>query len=142
MVSFLSNQDTVFSKSNANLPSTPLITSSFSSQFPFESWRSLHEHFDDDDELESCITQSKTTQATQESNSKQLEMGLILKAYDDCRQDTLALQVMHLLETIWEAEGIDVPLMVYNVTPARTSDDNKAMGGIIECVLILLYCEM
>ena len=69
-------------------------------------------------------------------------MGLILKAYDDCRQDTLALQVMHLLETIWEAEGIDVPLMVYNVTPARTSDDNKAMGGIIECVLILLYCEM
>ena len=64
----------------------------------------------------------------------ELKMGVILKAYDDCRQDTLALQVMHLLEVIWESEGIDIPLMVYNVTPARTSDKNKAMGGIIECV--------
>ena len=63
-----------------------------------------------------------------------LKRGLILKAYDDCRQDTLALQVMHLLEVIWEAEGIDIPLCVYNVTPARTSDSEHAMGGIIECV--------
>lgn len=63
-----------------------------------------------------------------------VKMGLILKAYDDCRQDTLALQVMHLLEVIWESEGIDIPLCVYNVTPARTSDSNHAMGGIIECV--------
>lgn len=61
-------------------------------------------------------------------------MGLILKAYDDCRQDTLALQVMRLLQIIWEAEGIDIPLMVYNVTPARTSTQDKVMGGIIECV--------
>lgn len=65
---------------------------------------------------------------------KEKKMGVILKAYDDCRQDTLALQVMHLLEVIWQAEGIEIPLMVYNVTPARTSDENKAMGGIIECV--------
>ena len=63
-----------------------------------------------------------------------LTRGLIIKAYDDCRQDTLALQVMRLLETIWMSEGIDVPLKVYNVTPARTSDSNHAMGGLIECV--------
>lgn len=63
-----------------------------------------------------------------------LTRGLIIKAYDDCRQDTLALQVMRLLETIWESEGIDIPLKVYNVTPARTSDSNHAMGGLIECV--------
>ena len=69
-----------------------------------------------------------------EKKEEPIKMGLILKAYDDCRQDSLALQVMHLLETIWEAEGIDIPLMVYNVTPARTSDEHKAMGGIIECV--------
>ncbi len=69
-----------------------------------------------------------------EPEKEPIQMGLILKAYDDCRQDTLALQVMHLLETIWESEGIDIPLMVYNVTPARTSDEHHAMGGIIECV--------
>ena len=63
-----------------------------------------------------------------------LTRGLIIKAYDDCRQDTLALQIMRLLETIWMSEGIDVPLKVYNVTPARTSDSNHAMGGLIECV--------
>ena len=69
------------------------------------------------------------------------KMGVILKAYDDCRQDTLALQVMHLLEVIWQSEGIEIPLMVYNVTPARTSDKNKAMGGIIECVGCEAACE-
>ena len=70
-----------------------------------------------------------------------LEMGLILKAYDDCRQDTLALQVMRLLEIIWESEGVDIPLMVYNVTPARTSSADKAMGGIIECVGVFRECH-
>ena len=49
-------------------------------------------------------------------------------------QPTLKRGLMHLLEVIWEAEGIDIPLCVYNVTPARTSDNEHAMGGIIECV--------
>lgn len=82
----------------------------------------------------SALSTRGVEEAVKGERPSELKMGVILKAYDDCRQDTLALQVMHLLEVIWESEGIDIPLMVYNVTPARTSDKNKAMGGIIECV--------
>ena len=81
----------------------------------------------------SALSTRGVEEAVKGERPSELKMGVILKAYD-CRQDTLALQVMHLLEVIWESEGIDIPLMVYNVTPARTSDKNKAMGGIIECV--------
>ena len=86
-------------------------------------------------------TMSLKSVSLPEEEKQTLEMGLILKAYDDCRQDTLALQVMRLLEIIWESEGVDIPLMVYNVTPARTSSADKAMGGIIECVGVFGECH-
>lgn len=114
----------VFNSNHSLSPCFDLSSSSISTNAPFESWKDLRE----------------TQQLEQEEDSKEKTMGLILKAYDDCRQDTLALQVMHLLETIWESEGIDIPLMVYNVTPARTSDEHKAMGGIIECVGVSFLC--
>ena len=83
---------------------------------------------------DSSIFSNKSIPEVTPKEPKTQTMGLILKAYDDCRQDTLALQVMRLLQIIWEAEGIDIPLIVYNVTPARTSTADKVMGGIIECV--------
>ena len=83
---------------------------------------------------DSSVFSAKSIPEVQPKEPETKTLGLILKAYDDCRQDTLALQVMRLLQIIWEAEGIDIPLMVYNVTPARTSTEEKVMGGIIECV--------
>lgn len=130
-----------------NSPSAGIASPSLSNGHHYNSYQSLHD-FDgvpshdsqDSQDTQELITSIEESQVLQESQEGEqtgesfMKMGLILKAYDDCRQDTLALQVMHLLETIWESEGIDVPLMVYNVTPARTNDEHKAMGGIIECV--------
>ncbi|KAK8793436.1 hypothetical protein WA158_004795 [Blastocystis sp. Blastoise] len=61
-------------------------------------------------------------------------IGAIFKAYDDCRQDTLALQVMKILQIIWDSHGFYLPLHIYAVTPARTSTKDLAMGGIIEMI--------
>lgn len=54
--------------------------------------------------------------------------------YDDCRQDALALQVMKIIQILWDTHGYYLPLHIYNVTPARTSTKDLAMGGIIEAV--------
>lgn len=130
-----------------NSPSTGVASPSLSTSHHYNSYQSLrdfegvpsndsHDSHDSRDiqQLTTSLEVSQDLQEIEQTEETFVKMGLILKAYDDCRQDTLALQVMHLLETIWESEGIDVPLMVYNVTPARTSDEHKAMGGIIECV--------
>lgn len=127
-----------------NSPSTGIASPSLSSSHHYNSYQSLRDFEGvpsndsrdsrDIQQLTKSLEVSQDLQESEQTEETSVKMGLILKAYDDCRQDTLALQVMHLLETIWESEGIDVPLMVYNVTPARTSDEHKAMGGIIECV--------
>ena len=49
----------------------------------------------------SALSTRGVEEAVKEEHPSELKMGVILKAYDDCRQDTLALQVMHLLEVIW-----------------------------------------
>lgn len=60
-------------------------------------------------------------------------LACIFKVYDDCRQDALALQVMKLLQELFESADLGLALFPYRVIPTRVGKE-LAVGGIIECV--------
>lgn len=39
---------------------------------------------------------------------------LMLKVGDDLRQDTLILQLLHVMQELWRREGLDMQMMVYD----------------------------
>ena len=41
---------------------------------------------------------------------------------------------MKIIQILWDTHGYYLPLHIYNVTPARTSTKDVAMGGSIEAV--------
>ena len=53
--------------------------------------------------------------------------------YDDCRQDSLVIQVVHLLRDAFLAAGLALYLMPYTVIPSRIGKE-QAPGGILQCV--------
>lgn len=52
-----------------------------------------------------------------DESDKEAKQDLIFKAGDDIRQDALTLQLFNLFDQLWLAEGLDLRLIPYNVTP-------------------------
>ena len=57
----------------------------------------------------------------------------IFKVYDDCRQDSLVIQVVRLLRDAFLAAGLALSLVPYTVIPSRIGGEH-APGGILQCV--------
>lgn len=57
----------------------------------------------------------------------------IFKAFDDCRQDALTLQIIRLLSMKFSDAGVPVSLAIYSVIPSRSGTEN-AIGGIVQVI--------
>jgi len=62
-----------------------------------------------------------------------LQQASIFKVYDDCRQDSLTVQVIRLFKECFESVGLHLVLVPYPVISNRTGLD-AAVGGIIHVV--------
>ncbi|ESN92774.1 hypothetical protein HELRODRAFT_96068 [Helobdella robusta] len=56
------------------------------------------------------------------------DMFLMFKKGDDLRQDMLTLQILKIMDNIWQKAGLDLRLLVYNVLPSGQKE------GLIEVV--------
>lgn len=59
--------------------------------------------------------------------------SLIFKAYDDCRQDALAIQVLRFLSAAYSESRIPLPSYPYSVIPMRIGTNGNP-GGILEVI--------
>ncbi|XP_072257769.1 phosphatidylinositol 4,5-bisphosphate 3-kinase catalytic subunit gamma isoform isoform X3 [Pyxicephalus adspersus] len=58
-------------------------------------------------------------------------IGIIFKHGDDLRQDMLILQILRIMESIWEAESLDLCLLPYGcISTGNKIDDTKLCNGI------------
>ncbi len=60
-------------------------------------------------------------------------MACIFKVHDDCRQDTMTIQVVRLLRDLYATLGLPVYMYPYSVIPNRTGPE-KSIGGILQVV--------
>ncbi len=84
--------------------------------------------------LKSKLLKSETSMMDVILASKPKKQACIFKVFDDCRQDVLALQVIQLMQSVYKAVGLDIPLFPYRVIATRSSTCGNAVGGIIEVV--------
>ncbi len=61
------------------------------------------------------------------------EVSCIFKVFDDIRQDCLALQIIRLMQEIFDKNNLDLFLYPYKTISNRTGK-SLDIGGIIECV--------
>ena len=65
--------------------------------------------------------------------SRPMRSSCILKVYDDCRQDALAVQVMELLRRVFNDAGLGLRLFPYSVIPTRCGS-KRIPGGVITVI--------
>ncbi|KAF7456711.1 Phosphatidylinositol 3- and 4-kinase family protein [Cryptosporidium felis] len=66
----------------------------------------------------------------------ELTVNLIVKCNDDCRQDVITMQYIHVFQRIFETNNIPVWLYPYRILPMMFEDVNETViyGGIIEFI--------
>jgi len=60
-------------------------------------------------------------------------LAAIFKVHDDCRQDTMTVQIIQLLKDCFHRIGLRLKLFPYSVIPNRTGPE-KSIGGMIQVV--------
>lgn len=86
--------------------------------------------------------QSSDRQETKEDDNREdretyeLTVNLIVKCNDDCRQDVITMQYIHVFQKIFEMYNIPVWLYPYRILPMMFKDINNSVvyGGIIEFI--------
>ncbi|OII73236.1 phosphatidylinositol 4-kinase domain-containing protein [Cryptosporidium ubiquitum] len=80
------------------------------------------------DDQEENITETK--------KDYELTVNLIVKCNDDCRQDVITMQYIHVFQKIFEIYNIPVWLYPYRILPMMFKDINNSViyGGIIEFI--------
>ncbi|KAK6588999.1 hypothetical protein RS030_243556 [Cryptosporidium xiaoi] len=74
--------------------------------------------------------------ALENNNNKELLVNFIVKCDDDCRQDVITMQYIHVFRKIFELYNIPVWLYPYRVLPMMFKDITGTIvyGGIIEFI--------
>ncbi|CAD98380.1 PI3_PI4_kinase, possible [Cryptosporidium parvum] len=73
---------------------------------------------------------------TEPEQDYEMTINLIVKCNDDCRQDVITMQYIHVFQKIFELYNIPVWLYPYRILPMMFKDINNSViyGGIIEFI--------
>lgn len=83
--------------------------------------------------VSAAIDMATTTVTSLGDSYGSRDTSLILKVFDDCRQDALAVQVMHVLQRAFDEAGLALRLFPYAVVPMRVGH-RRAAGGAIAVI--------